>query len=544
MAVKTKHSRYPTAGFLVRCTPLLSLLIPFLASISLLCTQSVVAYGSVLSYISTHRTTVSIFVQLLSSIMGILQITTITTIINHATRLRLAGTSMRLDTARLLTALPVPRMPWTLSTVPLLLAIGMVTFAQVPGALCAGAITPVAVQGSQQVGSIAVPQFTAETQGLWDAEFEIRDGDVWNLVDHCITARGEVTYVSNCPVPNQQRALLEPARSVSTGMSVLQNHSKPENPTWAYRGRSYGVGSAQGLREVMNIPAEYNLLGYTYKETGYEANVSCIRNASAALRFLNYTQAGNVDVLYFEGSLPNSRKVEFYPVLNWHRETLDEAALLAWAGVSNPYIGSEHMIGLVASKKYDKFQNLQCDITFSPRTFSIVVNRTMQTIVASPMSDSNTFDPESTGHLQRNAVYSLNLLSRMSTSLYVSVLGEALGYNLQTLTNSSDTATDSNETMIFQSVEESFVAMFDNALGIYGGAQLVLSNNGSVNVPIDGIYTAMHFGQESYQWAVLVVNGALLVVFLAEAIRTRWWRGERSPYGSHALYADCILPHL
>ena len=117
-------------------------------------------------------------------------------------------------------------------------------------------------------------------------------------------------------MPNEQKALLEAARSASAATNVLQNHSKPDNPTWRYRGRYYGVGSGQGLREAANISAEYNLLGYMYNETGYKANVNCIRNTSAALALNKASQVENADVLYIQGRLPKSQNDEYYPVIN------------------------------------------------------------------------------------------------------------------------------------------------------------------------------------------------------------------------------------
>jgi hypothetical protein len=395
----------------------------------------------------------------------------------------------------------------------------MVIIAQGPGALWAGAITPITVQNMQRLGSIAVPQFTAATRAVWDSEFELKDLKyVWNYVQNCTASRGEVTYVSNCPVPNQQKALLESARSATAGRGAVQNYSKPDNPTWTYHGRSYGVGSAQGLREVEHVPEEYRLLGYTYNETGYEPNVACMRNASANLTVVRGGTVANVDIWNVEGQLPNSLTSEFYPVMSWHRDTLDQAAVLACAAVSNPYDGLEHMVGIVASALYGKFSNLQCDITFTPRKFSVGVNVTTHTMAVSPIDDVDTFDLDPTGHLQSNAVYSLNLLSRMSSSLYVSILGEALTYNLETL------ATDADEAIVLRSTEESFVAMLDNVLGIYGGSQLVLADDSS-QMPIDGVFSAVRLGQKSYQWAVLILNGVLLVILGAEAIRTQWWRG-------------------
>ncbi|KAI4676901.1 hypothetical protein J4E81_011050 [Alternaria sp. BMP 2799] len=276
----------------------------------------------------------------------------------------------------------------------------MVVVTQGPGALWAGAITPVTARGVQQIGSIAVPQFTAATRDTWDSEFELKDdGSLWNYVKNCNATQGESTYVTSCPVPNQQKALLEAARTASSSLNVLRNNPKPDSPTWTYQGRSYGVGSAQGLHEVSNVPAEYNLLGYTYRETGHDANVRCIRNASADLRLTYDDSVNDVHVWYIEGKLPNSQANGNYPVIDWYSKTPDNATLLGWAAFSNPNDGPSHMVGIVASAMYDNFNNVQCNITFSPKVFSVNVNATTRSIVASPLADANALDPDLTSQL-------------------------------------------------------------------------------------------------------------------------------------------------
>ncbi|KAI4604030.1 hypothetical protein KJ359_000156 [Pestalotiopsis sp. 9143b] len=111
----------------------------------------------------------------------------------------------------------------------------------------------------------------------------------------------------------------------------------------------------------------------------------------------------------------------------------------------------------------------------------------------------------------------------MSTSLYISVLGEALQYNLETLIKSSGDA-DSHEEYIMQATSDSFVAMIDDVLGVYGSAQLMLSND-TTQADIQGQFEAIKFGQTLYQWAVLGINIALLLLLAVEGFRTRWWHG-------------------
>ncbi|ROV92508.1 hypothetical protein VSDG_06684 [Cytospora chrysosperma] len=242
-----------------------------------------------------------------------------------------------------------------------------------------------------------------------------------------------------------------------------------------------------------DIPQDYKLLSYAYNETGYSASVECERNTSSALSFKFSQKVDNVDIWEVEGTLPNSISSEFVPVMAWHRDNLDEATALAWVGVSNDGI---HMIGILASKLYRNFSEVQCTVRFTPTVFSISVNHTKNAINVSPIETGSpvTVDVDPTGHLQSNAVRSVNLLSRMTTSLYVSVLGEALDYNLQTVILSSNNTNGDVSNLALQAASESFIAILDDILGIYGGAQLVLSND-STQADISACLEAVQIGQ-------------------------------------------------
>lgn len=519
---------YPGAGagnatLFDRTAPIVALVVPMVVSVILVSTSSFQLLGGLRIDIEDYRTTVSVVIQLLATTMGLLQMNVLTGVIRASFSLHLSNKPMRLDTIGLFNALIIPRIPWSLPWTSVLIALSMLAIAQGPGALWAGAMTPIVTSKRSKLGSIAVPQFTTATADIWDSEFYLDDqGDVWNYVQNCTAVRGEVTSVSNCPVPNYQAALLASAREASQS-DGLRNHSKPDNAMWTYHGRSYGLGSSQGLVTVQDVPQDYNLLGYTYNETGYLASVHCARNDSSALTFEFSKNVDNVDIWEITGTLPNSISSEFYPVMAWHRDSLDDATVLAWVGVSNK---GSHMIGVLASEQYGNFSNIECTVSFEPTIFSVTVNSTTQDLIVLPvnLNDSQIIDIDSTGHLQGNAIHSVNLLSRMSTSLYVSVLGEALTYNLQTMISSSNTTSNDISDLALQATSDSFLAIIDDVLGIYSGAQLVLSN-ASTQAAIYGSFEAVKIGQPWYQRAVLVINIGLLTLVLAEGLRTRWWRG-------------------
>ena len=52
---------------------------------------------------------------------------------------------------------------------------------QGPGALGAGALTPILTTVTKEGGFIEIPIFTNSTRDIWDNQFQLRCMDVWNI---------------------------------------------------------------------------------------------------------------------------------------------------------------------------------------------------------------------------------------------------------------------------------------------------------------------------------------------------------------------------
>lgn len=309
-----------------------------------------------------------------------------------------------------------------LSLAPLL-----VVLAQGPGALWAGSITPAIMSASVAMSTIPVARFSALSSDVWDAEFQRNElGDVWNYVQNCTAQRSQAVAVTSCPVPDHQAALLDSLRGATAWDNAVRNHTKPDSAAWTYTGRSFGMGAPQGLTAVQNVPSDYNILGYAYNEIGYNVKTSCRYNASSDLRFVLGGDGPNVEIWYLNGTMPNSIRPEFYPVMSWARASEDEAEILAWAAVAT---GDQYLVGITSSAVYGNFTNIQCSITFTPTVLAVYVNLTPSLMAVEATADV-AGDMEVTGHLRQNAIWSINLPSRMSTSLYISIPGNALQNNL------------------------------------------------------------------------------------------------------------------
>ncbi|MCJ1379443.1 hypothetical protein MMC17_002544 [Xylographa soralifera] len=321
-----------------------------------------------------------------------------------------------------------------------------------------------------------------------------------------------------------QGLLLSSASSATTTTGAPRDHSKNDNPDWVYRGRSYGVGSSQGLSSVSSLPSGSRLEAYNYTEVGYVATIDCYQNRTSEYYFTPNNNASDVTIWHVEGYLPNSApdNPEKYPVLSWSTGP-GSIGILTWSAVVN---NNRNMIAIAAGGAYTSLNQTHCSVTFTPSNFTVAVNTTAQSIRVDPQAVANPVptDIEPTGRLTANAMYSVRLLSYMSTSLYVSVLGETLFHNIETMRarpGNHDSAGDT-PSVVNAAIADSFAAVLDDILVAYGAAQLVLAND-STAVPITGVYQAVRIGQNTYIYATLAINIVLLVAVAIEMVRTQLW---------------------
>ena len=144
------------------------------------------------------------------------------------------------------------------------------------------------------------------------------------------------------------------------------------------------------------------------------------------------------------------------------------------------------MIAVAAGTNlYQELNQTQYEVFFRPTAFTIAVNRLQQSIVVEAQ------DIEPTGHLRANVMHSINLLSRMSPSLYVSVLGETLSRNVERMQkqrphlNLTETVTSA--------VAESFTAIIDDILVAYSASQISNAQDVTFSA-VRGVVEAVQIG--------------------------------------------------
>lgn len=528
----------------VRLSPVLELLLPTVTICILLWIGALKYTGRFYGFVKSNQASTQIVVQVVSQVLAMLQVSSVCSVLNLSTRYRSLRRSTSLEDLSLWIALSTARVDLTLPTLHLLIASAFVAATLLPGALWAGALSPNFVTKSQNLEDQLLPAFTHNSAANWDSQYERRAGNrIWNINDKCTVVDDVRGLVPSCPVPTLQGLLLLSASSSTTLTGGARKHSKLDNPNWEFIGRSFGVGSSVGQSD--DRKADFRILSYNYTEPGYLAQVSCIKNSTSDFRFrlVGYVDRNlsiseyqtthhpemqfdasfpdiwlSLSQYYVEGYLPNSDigSPELYPAIAWHK---DYENITAWATVVND---NRNLIAIAAgTKKYEELNQTQCEVTFRPAAFTVAVNPLRKSIIVEAQESVEVQDIEPTGHLQANVMHSVNLLSRMSPSLYVSVLGETLSRNVERMQRQKPHLNPAEAVNL--AVAESFTAIIDDILVAYGASQISNAQD-TAFVAVHGIVEAVQLGQPFYRHLVFMLNFLIILVVGFEAARTRGWR--------------------
>jgi hypothetical protein len=510
--------------------PLLVLGVMSIVSLALIYTRNYKNDGGFMRVVKNDRASTALVVQILSSLFGLMQTYVAICAFKFATRIRILQRSTSLRTLYLFTALAGPKADFGLPTRSFILAIIIVVLSHGPGALWAGALTPISTTIRLSTASIQIPTFTSDTENFWNNEFQrcgAGDVDVCNVLTNCLAVNNQLGFISTCPVPDLQGALLVSGSSATSISGSLTNHSKIDNPGWSYQGRSYGVASSQGIFFLDGLSEGQGPISYSYTESGYNVGVSCTTNTSADFGIQFQYSKAELSAWYVIGNLSNSvpGNPEFYPTITWSstsKNTPGGPSVLGWSTVVNPDASNRNMIAIAAAGSYITLNQTQCTVEFVPRAFEVSANLTSQTIIVDPLLDVNNMtDIEPSGKLANNVMWSLNLLSRMTPSLYESTLGNTLQKNINTLLARPDLAM-TNETATLLAISDSFTAMLDDILVAFGSSQLGIANS-STSTPVSVVLPAVQIGQDKYIFAAAGVNLCLLLLLLEEGVRTKFW---------------------
>jgi hypothetical protein len=457
-------------------------------------------------YVDKNRAPVQAYVQIISNVLGFLQATAITALVNQATRISFSRSNASLDRIKFWIHVCVQTWTWHLPSKFTLALFAILLVKWNPSVIWAGAISPVNIQRNGPLGSVLLPSYANMSliqeypPGFSDEGLQVRN------------SKGVFSYTVGITLEGE---LLSSASTATTIDESARNHTKLDNSGFVYEGRSYGVGASAGLTDG-NATHTASTVYYQYQETGYNAQVQCIYNSSAA-----FVLQSKDSIITWEakGTLPNSDGQSE----NSTYFGRDNGPAIVALGVASTQTPGKKYLGIAAGDDYAFLNTTQCSIEFNPTAFEVQVNITAKRIVVTPLNSASDIDPS--GNLSYVATRQLELISNDQTNLFQSLLGNSFlasisSYNISQA-NSSAPLTESASTLA--GLTNSITAMMDDILLGYGSAQLMVSNQTS---PTEAtvIIQPMVFGDPLFVFFVIVSNCFCLLLVVEEAIRTNFWK--------------------
>ncbi|KAF2421164.1 hypothetical protein EJ08DRAFT_702143 [Tothia fuscella] len=502
------------------CSIFLSLALPTIVAVAVLVADvRSLKFTTIHAVVTDNRASISVAVQIVSVILGLLQIEAVDQLFSLATQSHLTKVPTSLGALQFWNGIRSRTMNWNLKPKLFVLLCVYLLLAAIPATIWTGALTPV-VTSKNVTSTTRIPQYVNMSL-LKEYPSEIGKSGPSLRND-----KGFFTY----SVGVQYAELL--TQTLSTAISdegSPRHHIKYDNSEFLYIGRSYGLGSSVGLIDdafLGNSLAK----SYQYQERGYESQVSCSYNTSVP--FFQIYPNSVEDMLYAaKGYLPDSIKPEYSLYVGHSTD-----AIVAFGVTAQPIEPTSltRYFGIGAGKSYQTLNSIQCKVDFLPSTFDVSVNilgRNITVSKASTASDGSAPIPDlnidQSGKLSHVAMRQIELYSNDLTSIYQSLVGNALNFSIsdlqtQKLVNQSVADSNLKETTL-AAVEISFAAMLDDIMVGYASAQLMIAKD-STDVPAIITTSAIRFGKSIYIYLIIGINAFVMLLMLEEAIRTRGWR--------------------
>ena len=473
--------------------------------------QKVAYSGTFYTTITQNRASVQIIVQVIAATFGLIQVSVLYRIFNYATRVRLARHAVQLEVLSLWSSISLGSIRWSLSLsylVPLLL---FMLICAVPGALWAGAISPVSTTITNST-TLNLPQYTNMSNiREWPSEIDSSGPALRNQ-------KGFFTY---SPGVLFQGLLTQALSTATTVDGSDRQHAKYDNSNFLYVRRSFGIGASVGLTDD-HILVHPLAMSYNYQENGYASQTNCIYNSSAEF-FLE--EDGDETMLYAaQGYLPDSVGPE-YSVYVGHGPDA-----IVSIGVGSPNGGSSEKpryLGIAAGSDYSNLDKTQCETHFKPTLFNVtvdIVNKKISVLEAGQTAE----DIEPSGNLTHALQRQFELYSNDLTNIYQSVLGNSINFSIadyRTFLSSSkhQDAPKTDAEISLTGLTNSITAMTDDLLVTYASAQLMIAEDTRA-VLANVLVHAVRFGEPIYIISTFVINFLIVVVVIGEAIRSRGWK--------------------
>lgn len=180
------------------------------------------------------------------------------------------------------------------------------------------------------------------------------------------------------------------------------------------------------------------------------------------------------------------------------------------------------MYGFAAGFAYQNFTNLQCNVTFTPSTFSVLVDVARSNISMTLLETSTVTDTELTGFLTNVSFHQVQYISEAVTTIYTSFIGQSFLNNIENIqarkNHTHITATD-----VSTGVARALESFIDNSLSIYGATQVMIAGD-RANVTAKVQLMAVKLGEPVYVYISFGISLAVVILVVSMAMRTRFWR--------------------
>lgn len=491
----------------------------FTTPISILLLQSSVTGAlfskSFYNFVETNRSTVQFTVQIIANVFATLQILVLCRLINFGVRRYMTRKSIGLDQLRAWNDAMIPRINWDLPFPYTVLLIAFVSLTMIFSAIWAAALTPTIVSDVAVTG-VLIPSWE-NTTFIKEYPSEVgREGPTQQ------TTQGRFSYSVGIQLLG---SILAGATSASPTDQEPRIHAKMDRSRYSFIGRSYGVGASVGLTDT-HISSEKLALSYTFNEIGYKADVQCIYNKTSDFRVSNKS-ADNPD-FRAQGSLPDSDNGgEYSTYVGYEMSTIVAIGVAHFPNDMGPIARERKYLAFAAGDDYSFLNLVQCEVNFIPTKFNVTVNVKGQNITVVATDETNVTDIDPSRYLKGILLRQFELIANDETNLYVSMVGQAFNASIidhraliESIKNPEDLT---DEEINLRGIENSIIVMTDDMLGAYASAQLMISDfKQSTNANI--FISALAMGEKKYCIAAFALNTVIILLFLLEAIRTRWWK--------------------
>lgn len=461
-------------------------------------------------FVVGDRATVQLVVQVLSNALALIWVTLVCMIINYTSRVYFKEHPVAMNTIRLWHSLCSRSLVWSLPIQLMLLVLLFNLITAIPSGIWAGALTPVSTTKQIQ-GSISLPSYQ-DTSNIKEYPSEVHSTGP--------TLRSPLGYFTYSVGVQMQGSLLASASAATSVDGSVRQHSKLDYTHFNYFGRSYGVGASVGLSDSAVLGQSLHL-SYSFIETGFETSVSCLYNSTSDYKLQSDTGYGpDVDTSRFAatGELPNSIPGEpEFSVYFGH----GPKAIVA-IGVGRDWNNPRPALGIAAGEYYKHLDKIQCAFDFKPTVFNVSVGVAERNITVTPIRSASAFNPQ---NLTQVLTRQFELIANDQTNIYVSLVGNSLNASISDYIISQNSTT--HEMTLEQAtptgLANAFKAMADDMLVAYAGAQLMIADQSYLQY-VTITKAAVKVGENIYIRAVFGINIVVIVVVIAEAMRTKLWR--------------------